>query len=212
MPDPVCARCAGPLQSPEVSGEWLCARHGVVEPLHPAVPADTHHLVDIASSTAVPLWLAWPLPRDWTVTGVRRTGGTGPGRAVAISYSGPGITARLAELIIVSEEPGTGLGAAYAGLRDPDPGPELAHAPYDTKVTASGQRTPLWSVPAEDCTAYVGEAAGCWLWALVWPVEEFLVVHDDLQLVDARRPEHRPHLEGLPTGALSPRLSRRPVG
>jgi uncharacterized protein YyaL (SSP411 family) len=40
----------------------------------------------------------------------------------------------------------------------------------DTKVVASGQRTPLWSVPATDCAVYVGEAAGRWIWAMVWPM------------------------------------------
>ena len=212
MPDLVCARCAGPLQTPELTGDWQCPTHGVVEPLHPALPADPHHLADVARSSAVPVWLAWPLPPDWTLTGVRRTGGTGPGHAVAMSYTGPGMTARLAELIVVAEEPGRGLGAAYAGLPDPDPGPEITHAPYDTRIIASGQRTPLWSVPAPDCAAYVGEAAGRWIWALVWPMDEFMVLHDDLHLVDARRPEHQLRLEGLPTGALSPRLAQRPVG
>ena len=31
MPDPVCARCRGALQTPEVDGHWTCGAHGRVE-------------------------------------------------------------------------------------------------------------------------------------------------------------------------------------
>ena len=56
MPEPVCVRCRGPLSSPETAGQWTCDAHGVVEPLHPARPAEAHHLADAASSSGVPVW------------------------------------------------------------------------------------------------------------------------------------------------------------
>jgi hypothetical protein len=205
MPDLVCVRCRGPLDAS--FGTWTCAAHGSVEPLHAAVPAEPYHVADAAASTAVPLWLPWPVPPGWSVSGVRRAGGTGPARGLAVALMGPGIVARQVELVLVAEEPGVGLGASYAGLDATDPGPELARLPRDTSVVADGHPTALWSLPVSDRAAYVGEASGLWLWAVAWPVGEWMVMHDDLHLVDARAPEHRPHLAEMPVGMLSPRLS-----
>jgi hypothetical protein len=178
-----------------------------VEPLHPALPAERYHLADVASSAGVPVWVPMPLPPGWTVTGVRRTGGTGPARGVAIALHGPGMTARQAELVIVAEEPGVGLGASYAGLDATDPGPELASAPRDTAVHAGGHPTAMWSLPVSDRAAYVGEAQGCWLWAVAWPETEWMVVHDGLTLVDLRDSSHRARLAESPVGPVSPRLT-----
>ena len=208
MPEPVCVRCRGPLQTPETDGHWTCGAHGRVDPLHPAVPAEPYHLSDTAASSGVPVWLPWPMPPGWCLSGVRRAGGTGPARAVAVGLAGPGVAARHVELVIVAEEPGVGLGASYAGLPTTDPGPEVASLPSDTKVAAAGHVTPLWSLPVSDRAAYVGEADGRWLWVVAWPVSEWMVVHDDLRLVDVRDPEHRGLLVDLHVGALSPLLAR----
>jgi len=207
MPDPVCVRCRGPLRTPDSAGDWRCPFHGAVEPLQPAIPAEPYHLHDTASSAGVPMWLPWPMPAGWSVSGVRRTGGTGPARGVALALSGPGVAARQVELVVVAEEPGVGLGASYAGLDTTDPGPELAQLPRDTRVVAGGHLTALWSLPVLDREVYVGEAGGLWLWLVAWPIGEWMVVHDDLHLVDAREPGHRALLAELPVGALSPRLS-----
>jgi len=207
MPEPVCVRCRGPLRSPDSDGDWRCPFHGAVEPLQPAMPAASYHLHDTASSAGVPMWLPWPMPAGWSVSGVRRTGGTGPARGVALALSGPGVAARHVELLVVAEEPGVGLGASFAGLGTTDPGPELALLPRDTRVVAGGHPTALWSLPVLDREVYVGEAGGLWLWLVAWPIGEWMVVHDDLHLVDAREPGHRALLAELPVGALSPRLS-----
>ena len=207
MPDPVCVRCRGPLRTPDMVGGWRCPWHGDVEPLQAAVPAESYHLHDAASSSAVPLWLPWPMPAGWSVSGVRRTGGTGPARGVALALLGPGIAARQVELVVVAEEPGVGLGASFAGISAPDPGPDVARLPSDTKIVAGGHPTALWSLPVDDREVYVGEAGGRWLWLVAWPIGEWMVLHDDLHLVDARDPANRPFLDDLPTGALSPRLA-----
>jgi hypothetical protein len=207
MPAPVCARCRGPLQTPEVDGAWTCGTHGRVVPLHAALPAESHHLVDAASSSGVPVWVPWPMPAGWTVGGVRRAGGTGPDRAVAIALIGSGVAARQVELVVVAEEPGVGLGASYAGLDTTDPGPEVASLPVDATVQTGGRQTPLWSLPVSDRAVYVGEADGRWLWLIAWPVNEWMIVHDRLRLVDVRDTEHRGALIDLRVGALSPRLA-----
>lgn len=207
MPEPVCVRCRGALQTPEVDGHWTCAAHGRVVPLHAAVPGEPYHLSDTATSSGVPVWLPWPMPHGWAVAGVRRAGGTGPSSAVAVALIGTGIAARQAELVLVSEEPGVGLGASYAGLATTDPGHDVASLPVDTTVHAGSQTTPLWSLPVSDRAAYVGEADGRWLWIVAWPVSEWMVVHDDLRLVDVREPVHRVAFRDLRVGPLSPRLA-----
>ena len=61
--------------------------------------------------------------------------------------------------MLVAEEPGTGLGAGYAGLPWLDPG-ELVAGPSSAAVQAAGQRAALWEVPtSDDRAAFVGEAA-----------------------------------------------------
>ena len=56
-----------------------------------------------------------------------------------------------------------------------------------------------------DRSAYVGEAAGCWLWVVAWPVTEWMVIHDSLTLLDLR--ENRERVAEVPVGALTPRLA-----
>ena len=210
MADPVCVRCDGPLVPLNGTGRWTCARDGEVEPLHLAVPAEPQHVADTAASAGVPLWVPWPMPRGWVASGLRRTATRGLARGVVLALTGPGVTVHQAELLLVAEEPGVGLGAAYAGLDTGDPGPELASLPADTKVTADGHSIPLWSLPVlgADRGVYVGEAAGCWLWVVVWPVSEWMVVHDDLRLVDLRSPENHLAAASLTVGHVSPRLTR----
>ena len=60
-----------------------------------------------------------------------------------------------------------------------------------------------------DRAVYVGEAAGCWLWAIVWPVTEWMVVHDDLRAASTcARPSSARTSADVRTGALTPRLTR----
>lgn len=205
--EPVCPRCARALHPPGVwSSAWRCDLHGEVVPLQPSLAPGAEQLASVASRAEVPVWVPWPLPIGWLVTGVRYAGeDRGPARAVATACSGPGLLGGPVDLVLVAEEPGIGLGAHYAGLSSTDPGPDIARLPSDTKVSAAGHPTPLWSVPLpEDRSVYVGEAAGLWLWLVVWPVGEWMVVHDELTLVDLRAPGH-----GLdvPFGAPTPRLA-----
>ncbi len=204
-PEPVCPRCGSALRPPDLwSSAWRCERHGEVAPLQAPVPPSADPFTVAGRRSAVPLWLPWPLPSGWLVSGARVAGDDrAPARAAAVALSGPGLLGGPADMIVVSEEPGVGLGAGYAGMDETDPGPELTALPCDTKVTAGGHPTPLWSVPGvDDRCAYIGEAAGCWLWIVVWPVAEWMVIHDDLRLTDARG------VAGLdiPFGAATSRL------
>ncbi|WP_390624257.1 DUF6758 family protein [Fodinicola feengrottensis] len=88
-----------------------------------------------------------------------------------------------------------------------DPGPALAEAARTTsahaKVKVDGHPTPLWSVDsADDRCAYVGEASGLWLWAVLWPAEAGYLLADNVELMDGRE-----RLPGeLVYGAPSPYL------
>jgi hypothetical protein len=218
---PSCPRCRGNLVAPGLMhSAWTCSEHGAVAPLHPVRPGTSEHLAHLAAHSAVPVWLPWPLPTGWLVTGLQHAGDdrTGPVASV-VACSGPnplpvpmadrGLDHQpAADLLLVAEQPGVGLGASLAGLADVDAGDSLsagllAGGPQ-AKVQAAGHPTSLWHVPsAEDRAVYVGEAHGVWLWLVMWPANAGALVVEGLRLLDARDPGHP---LDIPTGAPSPRL------
>jgi hypothetical protein len=163
-----------------------------------------------AERSRVPLWLPWPLPPGFVVTGVRCAGDEHTGSvATVVAASGPNplpagpIDDPTGDLLLVAEQPGVGLGAHLAGLHDVDPGDTAGIGAPHLRVVAAGHETPLWSVPTPECAAYVGEALGVWLWVLVWPEPAAVVLLERFELLDLRDPGHR---LDLPFGALAPRL------
>src|SRR4029079_18186216 len=125
------------------------------------------------------------------------------------SVSGPAPLGGPADIVLVAEEPGVGLGARYAGLPGPDAGPDAPYlsertAPH-ARVHAAGHPTALWSVDAStDRSVYVGEALGQWLYVVVWPETAALVLLDDFALVDLRDVGFE---LAVPSGAPTPRLT-----
>jgi hypothetical protein len=192
------------------STQWRCDVHGDVVPLQPVPAIGPATVADVANRSSVPVWLAWPLPTGWLVTGLGWAGDdrTGP-RAVAVAYTGPAPRGGPADLVLLAEEPALGWGAGLAGLDGADPGPHLVDGSPALKVLVDGHPTPLWQVPtAPDRTAYVGEADGRWLWAIAWPDDAGLVLHGVAGLHDLRdgwRPD-------LPLGAPTSRLRPQPLG
>jgi hypothetical protein len=188
-------------------------------------PEAFHHL---GPRSRVPLWLPWPLPTGWLVTGLRMAGDEHSGPvAVVVACSGPNPLAvshpsgrpaaaepepgpepgpepeRSADLLLVAEQPGIGLGAHLAGLPDVDPGTSMTGGAPHLKLSVGGHETPLWAVPSRGRAVYVGEAAGVWLWALVWPEQAGVVLLERFALQDARDAEY---LQDVPHGALCPHL------
>jgi len=141
--------------------------------------------------SGVPMWVPWPSPPEWATTGLALAGDPDrPASAAAVAGTGPAPLGGMAELVLVAEELGTGLGAGYAALSGPDPGGLLTGAPQ-AGVRIGGHSMPLWSVPTrEDRCVYVGEALGVWLWAVLWPAEAGVLLLEDLVLHDLR--EHIP--------------------
>jgi hypothetical protein len=195
------------LKAPGLWSErWLCAEHGAVEPLQIHAPVDADVIAHVARRAQVPVWLPHPLPVGWTVAGLAEAGDdrTGP-LAVAVALSGPCPTGGLADLVLVAEQPGIGLGASLAGLSGPDPGPDLAACGRpEAKVEVGGHPTALWSSETtSDRVALVGEAEGQWLWLVGWPGECGLVLLEGLVLRDLRTDP----LPEVAFGAASPRLA-----
>ncbi len=190
-----CPRCGGAVRPPGLThSQWLCDTCGVVSPLHTARRVNAEALgavVGKAADAGIPMWCPWPMPVGWTVSGFAWVGDDRDGVvATALACTGPApLSSGPADLALVAEEPGTGLGAYIAGFDGPDPGQQLAGAvagqePH-AKVKAAGRPTPLWSVAVpEDRSAYAGEAKGRWLFAISWPAQagyllaETSVLHD----------------------------------
>jgi hypothetical protein len=202
-----CPRCGGPLQPPGLwSSEWRCEQHGAVLPLHVAKVPSLRVLRGVTSKARVPAWIPHPLPISWVITGIAHVGDDRSGvRGVALLCSGPSPLGGPADMALVAEEPGVGLGARLAGLSDPDPGP--LSGPAEVKVSAAGHPTALWAAAAgsTDRIAYAGEARGCWLWTVLWPESASLLLLEDLRLEDLSD-DVVPDAELL-FGAASPRMS-----
>lgn len=204
---PSCPRCGDDVHAPGLwSSDWSCDRHGAVLPLHLSGQPTTALLVDTVTHAQVPVFVPWPLPRGWVVTGIAHAGDDRAGtRAVAVAASGPNPLGGAGDLLLVVEEPGIGLGARYAGLPGADPGIDPTTSAPHAKVHADGHPTALWCVDAGAGRAvYVGEASGCWLWAILWPDSAGALLLEDLDLVDLRTVIGEIAL--LPLGALTPRL------
>jgi hypothetical protein len=204
--EPSCPRCGGALHPPGLwSSDWRCDRHGAVAPLQPVVQPSTDLLRQVTAQSRVPVWSPWPLPKGWLVTGVATAGDERSGaRATVVACSGPAPLGGLGDMVLVAEEPGVGLGARFAGIEGPDPGPVPDTQPPHAKVVSAGHPTAMWALDgAPDRAVYVGEALGCWLWAVLWPESAGFLLIDEFVLTDLRDAGHD---IDMPFGALSPRL------
>jgi len=205
MKVPICPRCQGELSEPSAwHSAWQCALHGAVQPLRPARPPSPEGLRALLKAAVVPTWLPWPLPAGWLVTGFTGAGDDRSGtRGCVVALSGPSPAGGLAEMLVISEEPGLGLGAGFAGLPGPDPGEVFATVSPVACVQFGLHEFPLWHVESAGAAAFAGEVLGSWLWIILWPDTAGFLLLEPLSLRDLRDP-------GLdldvPFGAKSPRL------
>jgi len=212
-----CPRCGAVARQPGLwASHWVCDEHGEILPASSPVAPTPELMRRLARDSNVPVWLPWPLPEGWQVSGLRWAGDDSSGTVasvVAVSgahpipvIDGPDGDGG-ADLVVVAEQPGVGFGAHLAGLDTVDPGPMLAervvHDAAEIKIVADGHDIPLWSVPIDDGLAYVGEASGVWLWMFAWPATAAAVLLNRFALVDTRNPDH--DLD-FPCGTLSARL------
>lgn len=201
----LCPRCGEHAHAPSAwSSAWRCDQHGEVHPLSPARQPTPEGLSALVGNAVVPVWLPWPLPRGWLVTGFAGAGDERTGvRGSAIALSGPHPLGGPADLVIVAEEPGVGLGAGLAGLQGPDPGQEFASGPPEATVCVAHHDVPLWLAGSEQAAVFAGEIEGGWVWLLLWPDTAGVLLVEPLALRDLR--DTTQELD-VPFGALSTRL------
>jgi Family of unknown function (DUF6758) len=202
---PTCPRCGGPVHEPSVwSSAWQCDVHGEVHPLRMVHSPSAEGLEGMLRGAEVPVWLPWPLPQGWLVTGFAGAGDERSGtRGCVVALSGPNPVGGPGEMLLISEELGVGLGARCAGLDGPDPGSDFAASPPHASVRFGHHDFPLWHVDAPDRAAFAGEVMANWLWLILWPDTAGVLLVEPLELRDLRDPGQ--DLD-LPFGAPSPRL------
>lgn len=199
-----CPRCSTPVRR-DGDGRWWCELDGDVAAVAPPVEPTVHSLLGHLSQVLAPTWLPWPIPAQWSLSGVGwAADGDGDVQATVTACSGPDIISGLADLLIVCEEPAVGLGARYAGVPGLDVGAQVIGTPPAVHVDVAGRATPLWWLGGQDRDVFVGEASGRWLWLITWPATSGAVIHDGLQLVDLH--DLMAQLEMIPLSGLSTRL------
>ena len=200
-----CPRCGQPVHAPTAwSSAWRCDLHGEVHPLFPAFRPSREGLDGLLRTAGVPVWLPWPLPAGWLVAGFAGAGDERTGvRACAVALSGPNPLGGPADMLVVAEEPGVGLGAALAGLASVDPGAGFATALPIAVASFGNHDFPLWQVDSPDRAVFAGEIKGYWLWFVLWPDTAGALFIEPIGLRDLRDPGQ--DLD-LPFGAASPRL------
>jgi hypothetical protein len=124
-------------------------------------------------------------------------------RGCVVALSGPNPVGGPGDLLMVSEEPGVGLGARFAGLDSPDPGDGFAAGQPHAFARFGHHEIPLWHVEAPERAAFAGEVMGNWLWLVLWPDTAGVLLIEPMTLRDLRDPGQE---LDLPFGALSPRL------
>ena len=188
---------------------WSCPDHGVIDPLWRSGEASYDAFVEHLGATGpFPTYLPWPLSPGWRVTDFAAVGTPERGRAAMTCVSGTSALDGPVDVLIVSEEPGTGLGARIAGTAHDDPGAEAGDGRPTVRVRIDSQTVPLWPVSTSatttewDRSVVAGEAGGRWLWLVLRPASAMLLLRDDWILRDVSG--LGPPLVELPFGGPAP--------
>ncbi len=181
--DPGCPRCAAPVARTGPDGGWACPEHGEVPPLWRADEARYERLAEhLRGTVGFPTYLPWPLSPGWAVTDLASAGVPSLTRATLTGCTGTSPVDGPVDLLVVTEEPGTGLGSRVAGTRHVDPGAEVGHGPSTVSVRVGSQTVRLWPVSTQDASGewdrsvLVGEAQGRWLWLVLRPASAALLL------------------------------------
>ncbi|HXH80478.1 DUF6758 family protein [Nocardioides sp.] len=184
-----CPQCAEPVRERE-SG-WECPAHRAVTPLWRPREAVYEAFVDhLARADDCPTLLPWPMAPAWQVSDFGVV--AAPDRsamATVTCCSGMSELDGAVDVLIVSEEPGTGLGARVARLGRSHP-TGVGEGPPVARVRVGRAAVPLWTIstgedPDLDRSVLVGEAEGRWLWFVLYPASAALLLGDDWILRDA---------------------------
>lgn len=200
-----CPRCREQL-SP--AGE--CPTHGsqpvLWRPGHPSYGSLTEHL---RLADGLPTYLPWPMGSGWRVSD-HAVVADRDDRPVATLTCTTGLTGPdgRVDVLVVTEEPGVGLGGRCAGLERSDPGHDFGHGPPTARVRVGSQSVKLWPVSTSgasgvlDRSVVAGELAGRWLWMVMMPAPAMLLLADEWILRDVAA--DGPHLVDLPIDGPAP--------
>ena len=204
-----CPRCPTPVASTGTDG-WSCPEHGVIPPLWRPDEASYDAFVEHLGATArFPTYLPWPLSPGWRVTDFAAVGDQTRGRAAMTCVSGTSALDGPVDVLVVSEEPGTGLGARIAGTvaRRPGPGDRRgapdgagAHRQPDRPAVAGVDQ--LASSGSGTARSWPARPTGRWLWMVLRPASAVLLLRDDWILRDVSG--LGPPLVELPFGGPAP--------
>lgn len=185
-----CPQCTEPVrQHPDA---WVCPAHGAQPPLwRPRTATYDTFVAHLDKAAGFPTLLPWPMGPGWQISdfGVVADADRRPVATVACC-SGTSTLDGVVDVFVVSEEPGTGLGARVAGLERTYP-PDVGEEPPLAKVRVDQATVSLWAVSTSgaggefDRAVLVGEAAGRWLWLVLHPASAMLLLRDDWILRDA---------------------------
>jgi hypothetical protein len=202
-----CPRCTTPVA--QLGSVWSCPDHGEVDPLWRPAEASYDAFVEHLGATArFPTYLPWPLSPGWRVTDFAAVGDHQRGKAAMTCVSGTSALDGPVDVLVVTEEPGTGLGARIAGTVHDDPGTDVGEGPPTVRVRIDSQTIPLWPVSTSmastewDRSVVAGEAQGRWLWMVLRPASAVLLLRDDWILRDVSG--LGPPLVELPFGGPAP--------
>lgn len=205
-----CPRCPTPVAETG-NGGWACPEHGEIVPLwQPVTSSYDEFAAHLGRAGAFPTFLPWPLGPGWSVTDFAAVAPKeGAAVATMTCVSGTSVLDGPVDVIVVSEEVGTGLGARIAGLTDrSDPGDEVGVGPPSVKVRLEAHPAGLWPVSVStslgewDRSVLAGEAQGRWLWLVLRPASAILLLRDEWILRDVSATG--PQLLALPFGGPGP--------
>jgi hypothetical protein len=187
---PGCPRCPVPVL--HADGRWTCPDHGDVVPLWRPAEATYDAFGDhLRTADGFPTLTCWPLGPGWSVTDFAVVGAApGQVRATMTCLSGASAQDGPVDVMVVTEEPGTGLGARIAGTPHDDPGDEVGDGPPLVKIRVEHQPLSLWPVSTSngvrewDRSVVAGEAGGRWLWLVLRPASAVLLLRPDWVLRD----------------------------
>lgn len=196
-----CPRCRALLLPPAsraepLAGEtegaerWSCPDHGEVAPLwRPDAASYDELAAHVLATPDFPTYLPWPVSPGWRVTDLARVGSPRRTLATLTCCSGPSDADGPVDVLVVSEEAGTGLGARVAGIADHEPGPDLS-VPPQVRLRIGTHAVSLWVVATgrptqeQDTSVVAGEAFGRWLWVVLRPASALLLLREDWLLRD----------------------------
>jgi hypothetical protein len=184
-----CPRCTTP--GLEADGSWHCPEHGQLLPLwRPGAASYDGFAEHLTTAAAFPTYVPWPMSPGWHVTDFGVVAGKGGAVATVSCCSGTSELDGAVDVLVVSEEPGIGIGGRCAGFRSAHPGPEVGEGPPTAHVRVDTHEVALWSVSTSSADAdfdravLVGEAHGRWLWIVLRPASALLLLRDDWILRD----------------------------